>query len=45
MFYNLLMKAHIEKTIGKENIETFKTQFKEALAKEQKTYEIKGSRT
>ena len=42
MFYNLLMKAHIEKTIGKENIETFKTKFKETLAKEQKTNEIKS---
>ena len=36
------MKAQIEKTIGKENIETFKTKFKETLAKEQKTNEIKS---
>ena len=36
------MKAQIEKTIGKENIETFKTKFKETLAKEQKTNEVKS---
>ena len=36
------MKAYIEKTVGKENLESFTAKFKESLAKEQKTNEVKS---